>query len=195
VRKRHEASLSSMWRVGCSATPDRGLPARAGRGHPARKEVRTFGIMASDMVGLADWLAGQGVTHVAIEPRPGLGRRFTIPAAGLHVLRINPAHVTDVQDLQWSADLLAYGLVQGQVTPLGSSRSAAYASAYAARRLAALFMTSWPSMEGGRLGAVWILSPHSRHCRERAVAATPGALPTSGGRALYVAATDPGTHA
>src|SRR2546422_4903404 len=37
----------------------------------AHKEVRTFGIRASDVVVLSDWLAGQGVTHVAIEQSAG----------------------------------------------------------------------------------------------------------------------------
>jgi len=46
---------------------------------------------------------------VAIEPSAGLDAAYHTLPAGLTVLRINPAHVTDVQDLQWSADLLAYG--------------------------------------------------------------------------------------
>jgi hypothetical protein len=86
---------------------------------PAHKEVRTFGPMPSDVVVLSDWLAGHGVTHVAIEHRAGaweplyrgLQQAFT-------VLLINAADVTDGKDIQWIADLLAYGLVQGQaITP------------------------------------------------------------------------------
>jgi transposase len=32
-----------------------------------RKEVRTFGTMTTDLLALSDWLAAQGVTHVALE--------------------------------------------------------------------------------------------------------------------------------
>src|SRR5262249_41885356 len=41
---------------------------RRGRvGGKVRKEVRTFGTMTANLLGLADWLAKQGVTHVAME--------------------------------------------------------------------------------------------------------------------------------
>src|SRR6266702_8507573 len=33
----------------------------------ARKETRTFGTMTDDLLALADWLATEGVTHVAME--------------------------------------------------------------------------------------------------------------------------------
>jgi len=33
----------------------------------ARKQVRRFGTMTSDLLALADWLAEQGGTHVAME--------------------------------------------------------------------------------------------------------------------------------
>ena len=33
----------------------------------ARKEIRTFGTMTDDLLALADWLATEGVTHVAME--------------------------------------------------------------------------------------------------------------------------------
>jgi transposase len=32
-----------------------------------RREVRTFGTMTADLLALSDWLAAQGVTHVALE--------------------------------------------------------------------------------------------------------------------------------
>ena len=35
-----------------------------------RKEVRTFGTMTDDLLALADWLAGAGCTHVALESAP-----------------------------------------------------------------------------------------------------------------------------
>ena len=39
-------------------TPERGAPS---------KTVRTFGTLADDVLALGDWLAEQGVTHVAME--------------------------------------------------------------------------------------------------------------------------------
>src|SRR5262245_12971567 len=86
---------------------------------PAHIEVRTFGNAISDVVVLSNWLASHSVTHVAIKqsgdswkvPYEALQRAFT-------VLRIDPAHAADIKDVQWLADLLAYGLVQSQaMTP------------------------------------------------------------------------------
>ena len=34
---------------------------------PARQEVRTFGTRTCDLLALSDWLAEQGVEHVAME--------------------------------------------------------------------------------------------------------------------------------
>ena len=45
--------------VACVATP--GL-----NGRPT-KEIRTFGTMTDELLALADWLDGCGVTHVAME--------------------------------------------------------------------------------------------------------------------------------
>jgi len=82
---------------------------------PAHKEVRTFESDISDVVVLSNWLAGHGVTHVAIKPSNGswkplhqaLQQAFT-------VLLIDPVRATEV-DIQRIADLLAYGLVQSEV--------------------------------------------------------------------------------
>ena len=38
-----------------------------GSGRQSRKEIRTFGTMTDDLLALADWLAAEGVTHVAME--------------------------------------------------------------------------------------------------------------------------------
>src|SRR5438067_3033624 len=39
----------------------------SGPGAVVAKEVRTFGTMTEDLLALGDWLAGHGVTHVAME--------------------------------------------------------------------------------------------------------------------------------
>ena len=63
--------------VACLLTPGPGTrPARA---------IRTFGTMTADLLGLADWLAAAGCTHVALEATGVYVRRFTaraIPPAG-----------------------------------------------------------------------------------------------------------------
>ncbi len=38
-----------------------------GSGRQSRKEIRTFGTMTDDLLALADWLAAETVTHVAME--------------------------------------------------------------------------------------------------------------------------------
>ena len=48
--------------VACLLTP--------GPGGGPRKELRTFGTMTDDLLRLADWLAGAGCTHVAMESAP-----------------------------------------------------------------------------------------------------------------------------
>src|SRR5918911_742481 len=45
--------------VACSIVP--------GSGGLPRKQVRSFGTMSDDLQQLGDWLAEQGVTHVAME--------------------------------------------------------------------------------------------------------------------------------
>ena len=55
--------------VACMITPGpRGAP---------RKEVRSFGTMTADLLALADWLAEQQVTHIALEST-GVVRREVV---------------------------------------------------------------------------------------------------------------------
>jgi hypothetical protein len=50
----------------------------AGTGQQPRKEIRTFGTMTADLLELGDWLAGQGVTHVAMESTGVVRREVAI---------------------------------------------------------------------------------------------------------------------
>jgi hypothetical protein len=82
---------------------------------PTHKEVRTFGSKISDVVVLSNWLAGHGVTHVAIKPSAGSWKPlYRALQEAFTVLLIDSAHATEV-DIQRIADLLAYGLMQSQV--------------------------------------------------------------------------------
>jgi len=49
------------------------------------RRVRSFGTMTADLLALADWLAAEGVIHIALESTGVYVRRFTaraIPPAG-----------------------------------------------------------------------------------------------------------------
>jgi transposase len=96
-----------------------------GPGGAPRKEVRTFGTMAADLLALGDWLAGQGVTHVAMEStgvywRPVwnlLEERFALLLVNAAHVKAVPGRKTDVRDCEWLADLLRHGLLRGSFVP------------------------------------------------------------------------------
>jgi transposase len=89
------------------------------------KRVRTFSTMTADLLALADWLGGLGVTHVAMESTGSSWRPiFNLLEDGRTVLLVNAQHVkavpgrkTDVKDSEWLADLLRHGLLQPSFIP------------------------------------------------------------------------------
>jgi transposase len=91
----------------------------------ALEEVRTFSTMTSDLLALADWLAGHGVTHVAMESTGVYWKPvFNILEGGVHVILVNAEHIkqvpgrkTDVKDCQWIAQLLQHGLLKASFVP------------------------------------------------------------------------------
>ncbi len=91
----------------------------------ARQSVRVFGTMTPDLLALGDWLAGQGVTHVAMEStgvywKPVyhlLEGRFTLLLANAQQLKRVPGRKTDVQDCAWIAKLLQHGLLAPSLVP------------------------------------------------------------------------------
>ena len=103
--------------VACVITP--GL-----KGQP-RKAVRTFGTMTGDLLALGDWLAGEGVTHVALEStgvywKPLwnlLEERFTVLLVNAQHVKAVPGRKTDVKDCEWLADLLHHGLLRASLVP------------------------------------------------------------------------------
>lgn len=89
------------------------------------KQVRTFRTMTPDLLALADWLDGFGVTHLAMEST-GISWRpiFNLLEEGRTVVLVNAQHVkavpgrkTDVKDSEWLADLLRHGLLQPSFIP------------------------------------------------------------------------------
>src|SRR5262249_51993837 len=95
-----------------------------GPGKP-REEVRTFATMTGDLLALADWLAGQGITHVAMEStgvywKPVfhlLEGRFQVVLANAQHTEQVPGRKTDVKDCQWLAQLLQHGLLKASFVP------------------------------------------------------------------------------
>jgi len=92
---------------------------------PQRRDVRTFGTTTSELFALADWLASNGCTHVAMEAtgiywRPiwhVLEGRFELVLANAQHIRNVPGRKTDVNDAAWIADLLAHGLIRSSFVP------------------------------------------------------------------------------
>jgi transposase len=95
-----------------------------GRSKP-RHEVRRFSTATHDLLELADWLAAQGVTHVAMEAtgiywKPVwhmLEGRFQLILANVAHIRNVPGRKSDVNDAVWISDLLAHGLIRASFVP------------------------------------------------------------------------------
>ena len=91
----------------------------------ASHEVRRFSTATRDLLELADWLAAQGITHVAMEAtgvywKPIwhiLEGRFELVLANAAHIRNVPGRKTDVNDAVWISDLLAHGLIRASFVP------------------------------------------------------------------------------
>jgi transposase len=95
------------------------------RRRKASKEIRTFSTMTRDLLTLSDWLAEQGVTHVAMESTGVYWKPvFNILEGRFQVILVNAAHIkqvpgrkTDVKDSAWIAELLQHGLLKASFIP------------------------------------------------------------------------------
>ena len=98
-------------------------------GHP-RKDIRTFSTMTVDILALAAWLTGRGVTHVAMESTGEywkpiyqlLEGSFTLLVVNAQHIKAVPGRKTDVKDAEWIADLLRHGLLQASFIPPQAQR-------------------------------------------------------------------------
>jgi transposase len=90
------------------------------------EEVRTFGTMTGDLLQMSDWLAKEGVTHVAMESTGVLwkpvwnvldGGQFELLLVNPRELKQVPGRKTDVSDSQWIAHLLQCGLLRSSFVP------------------------------------------------------------------------------
>ena len=91
-----------------------------------RREVRTFKTTTRELLALADWLAGEGCTHIAMEATGVYWKPvwhvlsdgdFTLLLANAAHVKNVPGRKTDVNDATWLADLLAHGLIRGSFVP------------------------------------------------------------------------------
>jgi transposase len=89
-------------------------------------EVRTFGTMTKDLLEMSDWLANEGVTHVAMESTGVLwkpvwnildGGQFELLLVNPRELKRAPGRKSDVSDSQWIAQLLQCGLLRSSFVP------------------------------------------------------------------------------
>ena len=89
-------------------------------------EVRTYQTITSDLLRMAEWLAANECTHVAMEAtgvywKPVWhilddGEFALVLANAAHVKNV-PGRKTDVNDAMWLAELLAHGLIRASFVP------------------------------------------------------------------------------
>jgi transposase len=90
-----------------------------------RREVHSYRTTTVDLIALADWLAAEGVTHVAMEStgvywKPVyhlLEGRFELLLVNARHIKQVPGRKTDVKDAEWIAQLLQHGLLQASFIP------------------------------------------------------------------------------
>ncbi len=98
-------------------------PRASGRGR--QKRTRTFATFTASLEAMADWLAAEGVTHVAMEStgvywKPIwnlLEGSFELVLANARHIKAVPGRKTDVRDCEWIADLLRHGLLKPSFVP------------------------------------------------------------------------------
>ena len=81
------------------------------------QQTHHWGTMTRDLLAMADWMAAQGVTHVAMESTGVFWKpiynilegRFTMLLVNARHLKQVPGRKSDVRDCQRIAQLLQYG--------------------------------------------------------------------------------------
>ena len=91
-----------------------------------KREVRTFDTTTTSLLALADWLASEGCTVVAMEATGVYWKPvwhvlsdgdFELVLANAKQVKNVPGRKTDVNDATWLADLLAHGLIRSSFVP------------------------------------------------------------------------------
>ncbi|HEY7414869.1 MAG TPA: IS110 family transposase [Ktedonobacteraceae bacterium] len=99
---------------------------------PKGKQIRTFGTMTTDILAMADWLQGEGCTHVAMESTGVYWKpiynllegyeQFELLVVNAQHIKAVPGRKTDVKDSEWIADLLRHGLLRASFIPDAAQR-------------------------------------------------------------------------
>ena len=91
-----------------------------------KNQVREFGTMTHDLRSLRDWLASQGVAHIAMESTGVYWKpiwnvleegSFELLLCNARDIKQVPGRKTDVKDCEWIARLLQHGLLRGSFVP------------------------------------------------------------------------------
>jgi transposase len=99
---------------------------RTGAKRKTQSQVRTFGTITEQILAMADWLAEEGVTHVAMESTGVYWKPIwnLLEGGPFEMLLVNAQHIkqvpgrkTDVKDCEWMAQLLQCGLLRGSFVP------------------------------------------------------------------------------
>jgi len=94
------------------------------------QQTHHWATMTGDIAMMADWMAAQGVTHVAMESTGVFWKPiFNILESRFKVLLVNARHLkqvpgrkSDIRDCQWIAQLLQCGLLKGSFIPPRTQR-------------------------------------------------------------------------
>ena len=89
------------------------------------QQTRTYETMTEQLLELADWLHGEGVTHLAMESTGVYWKPiWNLFEDQFEMLLVNAQHIkhvpgrkTDVKDSEWIAQLLQCGLLRGSFVP------------------------------------------------------------------------------
>lgn len=88
--------------------------------------VRTYATTTQELLKLSDWLAGEKVTHIAMESTGVYWKpvwhilsdgEFDLTLANAAHVKNVPGRKTDVNDATWLSELIAHGLIKGSFVP------------------------------------------------------------------------------
>ncbi len=94
------------------------------------QQTRHWPTMTRDLLAMADGMAAQGVTHVAMESTGVFWKpiynilegRFTVLLVNARHLKQVPGRKSDIRDCPWIAQLLQHGLLKGSFIPPRAQR-------------------------------------------------------------------------
>jgi transposase len=90
-----------------------------------QRHIRRFGTMTREINELADWLAGYGITNLAMEATGVYWRPiWNLLEGRVEMILVNAQHIksvpgrkTDTKDCEWIAELLQHGLLRRSFVP------------------------------------------------------------------------------